>query len=368
MTTVTKNEPSRRNFLKKSAVLGLGLSAAPMSTGAAHEGEKNNTGRGKLNEQSKKLIKLFGLKYPIFQAAPGGEELAVAIANAGAMGAVSLSWSSPEGAFDVVTRMNAATKGNFYANYVLHFDPVSLDAALEAGCPTVQFSWGLPSEAMVSKIRNAGARLGIQVSSKQGAQKALNLNPDFLIAQGLEAGGHIQATSPLVHAMQEVLELAGDVPVIASGGISTGHDIRDAIDAGASAAILGTRFMATRESNGHAVYKNALVGAGDNATTYTNCFNRDWDATHRVLRNDTFLNWEAEGCPTKGKKPGEDDIVATHPQMGATARYSIMYPVKGHEGTLEDLAMYAGQGAKNIMDLPSAGDLIKRLWSEFENG
>ncbi len=113
--------------------------------------------------------------------------------------------------------------------------------------------------------------------------------------------------------------------------------------------------------------KNALVNAGDNATTYTNCFNRDWDATHRVLRNDTFLNWEAQGCPLKGGKPGEDDIVATHSQMGATKRYSIMYPVAGHEGVLEDLAMYAGRGVTKIEDAPAAGDLIDRLWVEFEN-
>lgn len=163
------------------------------------------------------------------------------------------------------------------------------------------------------------------------------------------------------------MELAGDVPVIASGDISTGHDIRDAITAGASATILGTRFMATKESNGHQDYKDALVNADDNATAYTNCFNRDWEATHRVLKNSTFLNWEAEGCPLKGNKPGEDDTVATHPQMGGVTRYSIMYPVTDHEGTLEDLAMYAGQGVGRINDTPTAADLIKQLWAEFQN-
>lgn len=367
MPSMTHNNTSRRSFMKNSAAIGVGLSVASASASTPALPGNDAQRKSALSEQSKKLLRDFGLKYPIVQAAPGGADLAVAVANAGGMGAVSLGWSSPDGAFDTVTKMNAATQGNYYANYVLHFDPVSLDKALEAGCPTVQFSWGIPNRIIVSKIRAAGARLGVQVSSRLGAEKALALNPDFLIAQGLEAGGHVQATSSLSDALQEILELADIVPVIASGGISTGHDIRRVLNSGASAAILGTRFMATKESNGHDAYKTALVKAGESDTTYTNCFNRDWDATHRVLKNDTFLNWEAEGCPLKEGKPGEEDIVATHPQMGGVTRYSIMYPVAGHEGTVEDQAMYAGQGVQDIDDTPSAGDLIKRLWSEFNN-
>lgn len=367
MPSMTNNTTSRRRFMKNSAAVGIGLSAASASASMTASPSTDTQGKGALSEKSKKMLRDFGVKYPIIQAAPGGADLAIAVANAGGMGAVSLGWSSPDSAFDTVTKMNAATHGNYYANYVLHFDPVSLDMALEAGCPTVQFSWGIPNPIVVSKIRAARARLGIQVSSKLGAQKALELNPDFLIAQGLEAGGHVQATSSLSDALMEILELADTVPVIASGGISTGHDIRRVLNAGASAAILGTRFMATKESNAHDAYKAALVKAGDDDTTYTNCFNRDWDAMHRVLRNDTFLNWEAEGCPLKGDKPGEDDIVATHPQMGGVTRYSIMYPVAGHEGTVEDQAMYAGKGVQDIDDAPSAGELIKRLWSDFKN-
>lgn len=350
--------------MKSSAAIGVGIATASCVNNA-RPAPNSAQDKGELNEQSKKLLRDFGLRYPIIQAAPGGVDLAIAVANAGGLGAVSLSWSSPDVAAKTVTRMNTETKGNYYANFVLHFPPASLDAALAAGCPIVQFSWGLPTEEMVSKIRKADARFGIQVSSKLGAQKAIDLGPDFLIAQGLEAGGHVQATSSLSMALREIVEVAGETPVIASGGISTGHDIRAVINAGAAAAILGTRFMATQESNGHQAYKDALVEAGDTSTTYTNCFNRNWDANHRVLRNGTFLNWEAEGCPLEGAKPGEEDVVATHPKMGGITRYSIMYPVTDHQGTVTDLAMYAGQGVGDINDLPSAADLIERLWSEF---
>ena len=238
--------------------------------------------------------------------------------------------------------------------------------ALQAGCPIVQFSWGIPGKDIVAKIRDAGAKLGIQVSSKENADNAMVHDPDFLICQGLEAGGHVQATSPLADTVPGVLAAAGDTPVLLSGGISTGQDIKAAITAGASGAVLGTRFMATRESDAHEVYKKSLVDAGEKSTVYTICFNRDWNAAHRVLRNSTLQKWEGEGCPDTGNKPGEGDQVADHPVFGPAMRYETIPPMQGHEGSLEEMAMYAGEGVGNVNDLPSASELIERLWAEFE--
>ena len=321
----------------------------------------------RLSEKSQALLDKFNLKYPIFQAAPGGEELAVAVANGGGMGAVALTWDTEKFAVSIIERMNDATAGNYYANYVLHFEPKSLDKVLQAGCRNIQFSWGIPGKEIVAKIRNADAKFGVQVSSKLNARNALEREPDFLICQGLEAGGHVQATSPLSSTLQDVIEMAGDLPVLAAGGMSTGHDIRQALDAGASGAILGTRMMATRESDAHDVYKKLLVDAGEHSTVFTVCFNRDWKAVHRVLINKTFLDWEAEGCPSTGNKPREDDVVANHPVFGQTMRYESMSPAKGHEGTLDEMALYAGEGVHKVNDLPTAQELLERLWAEFEN-
>lgn len=318
-----------------------------------------------MSDKSQALMSRFGLKYPIFQAAPGGEALAIAVANSGAMGAVALSWDSPERAASIITMMNESTSGNYYANFVLHFKPTMLDAALEAGCPIVQFSWGIPNKEIVTKIRDAGARLGIQVSSRENAENAMVHEPDFIICQGLEAGGHVQATSPLKDTVPAVLAAAGDTPVLLAGGISTGRDIRAAIDSGASGAVLGTRFMATQESDAHDDYKQSLVDA--DGTVYTICFNRDWNAAHRVLRNSTFRKWEGEGCPDTGNKPGEEDQVADHPVLGPAMRYETVPPLVGHEGGLEEMAMYAGEGVGEVKDVPTAGELIERLWSEYES-
>ncbi|MGI9262622.1 MAG: NAD(P)H-dependent flavin oxidoreductase [Woeseiaceae bacterium] len=320
-----------------------------------------------MSDKSQALMSRFNLKYPIFQAAPGGEALAIAVANSGAMGAVALSWDSPERAAKIITMMNESTAGNYYANFVLHFELTMLDAALEAGCPIVQFSWGIPSTEVVAKVRGAGAQLGIQVSSKESAENAMAHEPDFIICQGLEAGGHVQATSALKDTVPDVLAVAGDTPVLLSGGISTGQDIRAAIDSGASGAVLGTRFMATQESDAHDEYKNQLVAADADSTVYTICFNQDWNAAHRVLRNSTFRNWEGEGCPDTGSKPGENDQVADHPVFGPAVRYNTVPPLVGHEGALEEMAMYAGEGVGAVNDVPTAGQLIERLWAEYED-
>ncbi len=360
------NKSSRRDFLKKGSLVGIGLSAT--FTAACDQQQKTEKKEsGILNDKSKKLMTLFNIKYPIFQAAPGGEDLAVAIANAGGMGAMGLGWLSPTEAYDTVVRMNQKTKGNYYANYVLHFGTNSLDKALEAGCKNIQFSWGLPNQEVVKKIRNAGAKWGIQVTSPLNAQKALELSPDFLICQGLEAGGHVQGTSYLKDVLSQIIEIAKDVPVLVAGGITDGHDIRNAIKSGAAGTVLGSRFIATKESDIHTHYKQRLVEAGENSTVYTNCFNKGWDAMHRVMRNNTFLNWEAAGGPLAGNKPGEKDIIANHPQRGNVERYATMPPIQGHTGNLDDMVMYAGTGVSKIDDIPSASELIERLWQEFEN-
>lgn len=367
MKTKKSSDSSRRAFIKNSVAIGIGLTAIPADAEERNTNTLASEARGVLGGKSQKLLRQFDLKYPIFQGAQGGEALAIAIANSGAMGAVSLTWETPDDAFDLVTRVRLATKGSFYANFVLQGEPESLDSALEAGCPVVQFSWGIPTVEMVGRIRKAGAKLGIQVSSRKGAEKALALEPDFLICQGVEAGGHVQATSQLFHTLREVLEVAEDVSVVAAGGLSTGHDIRHAIEAGASGVVLGTRFMATNESDAHDIYKQNLIDAGENSTAYTICFNRGWNATHRVLRNKTFLNWEAAGCPLPGSKPGEDDIVATHADYGPAMRYKPTPATQGYDGAVDEMALYAGEGVAKISDLPHARDLIVRLWQEFEN-
>src|SRR5690606_6932712 len=142
-----------------------------------------------------------------------------------------------------------------------------------------------------------------------------------------------------------VLEVAGKVPVLASGGMSTGHDIRNALNYGAAGVVMGTRFIATKESDISDFYRQKLVEADSEANTvYTNCYSLGWNAMHRVLRNSTFLNWEAAGCPLEGNKPDEDDVRGKRPNGDEIKRYSGHGPWEGVTGNLESMCMYAGEG------------------------
>src|SRR5262249_53920092 len=149
------------------------------------------------------------------------------------------------------------TQGPIQANFVLAFAPLSLPVALEAGVRTITFSWGPPASE-VGLVRSFGAKLGIQVAAVDDARRALDLGADFLICQGVEAGGHVQATRSLRELLPQVVSAAGGAPVVAAGGMGDGLAVARALSCGASAALLGTRFVATRESVAHDLYKNRL--------------------------------------------------------------------------------------------------------------
>ncbi len=323
-----------------------------------------------LPRQSQALVELFGLKYPIFQAGFGTSTtvpLAAAISNAGAMGAIA--GLRIESAKDTVQKLKAATNRPFYVNILLALQaqnpPAILPAVLEGGAQVIQFSWGLPAREAIAMIRSNGAKFGMQVTSKESARMALDLGADYLVCQGTEAGGHVQAHRGLFETLPLVLEEARGKPVIAAGGIGDGLGIAKALSAGAGAAMLGTRFLATVESAAHPDYKRSLIGAKAADTALTMCFQDGWPAAHRVLRNQTFVNWEAAGCPPPGKRPGEGDAVATRPNGSKLLRYANQSPMVGYEGRIVECSLYAGQSVEMVKDIPAAADLVKRLWDEY---
>ena len=362
---------TRRDFIKTGAVASAMIGAvAESGLDAAQSGHTIPLP----TERAKALMALFGLKYPIFEAPHGRQtcaDLAIAVSNAGAMGALAFL-GNPDETRTVVSRVRSATKGPFFVNFLLALapmsgsEPTSLKAALDAGAPIVQFSWGTPTKEAIAMILAAGAKWGIQVTSSEGARAALDLGADYLVCQGTEAGGHVQATRGLYEALPIVLEEAREKPVVASGGIGNGKGIREALLAGASAAMLGTRFVATVESIAHPAYKQAIIAAYAKDTALTVCFQDGWAATHRALRNRTFRMWDAAGCPPPGKRPGEGDVLATRPDGTKIRRYRMESPLRDSEGEVTECALYAGRSVEYVKDLPAAGELVQRLWRECE--
>jgi nitronate monooxygenase len=306
------------------------------------------------------------LAIPILQAPIGscaGAELAGQVSLAGGLGALALTWTPPQRAKSLVQAVRRMTNKPFLVNFVLAFEPHALTAALEAGAPVVGFSWGIPSQH-VRLVKSFNASVGVQVSNAEGARRAVDAGADFLIAQGVEAGGHVQATQPLAHVLPDVLRHAGTTPVVAAGGLATGEDIARVLQLGASAAMLGTRFIATTESLAHPTYKKKLVDASASEATLTVCFDRGWPyAAHRVLRNATLENWEAAGCPPSGVRPGESDEVA-HIQDRVVRRYEDTPALEGMQGNVLDLCLYAGTGVGKITDIMPAGELLRGLWRD----
>jgi nitronate monooxygenase len=312
------------------------------------------------------LCSRLGARYPILQAPTGsiaGPELAIAVANAGGVGALGLTWTDPATASDYVRQVREATAGPFQVNFALAFPPHALAASLEAGAPIITFSWGDPGP-LVEMAHSFGALVGIQTTTGAAAARACELGADFLICQGVEAGGHVQASRSLNHALEEVLA-AGSIPVVAAGGIATGCDIAEVMARGASGAVLGTRFVATRESRAHGEYKEHIVRSSGTDTVLTPCYDGGWPfALHRVLRNSTLDRWESAGCPPPGARPGEGDIIARSSSGEPILRYEDTAPRQGMEGAVGEMCLYAGTGCDSIDDIPSAADLVARLWNE----
>lgn len=360
------SEFSRREFIRKGSIVGAGLGSSLLGSYLNFNNLSGPTSYS-TSSTTQKLLDLLELKYPIVQAPMGGvvsSQLVSAVAGTGAFGGLPLTWTGPEAAVKKI-KMVQESGGSFYINFVLKEIPPCLTEALDAGVKTVQFSWGMPSREQVKEIRKAGAHLGIQVTSAGSAQAALDLGADYLVCQGLEAGGHVHATRSLEKALEEVLPIAKNVPVVASGGIANGTVMKKYMDLGAAGVVMGSRFLATQDSAAHQDYKKAIVKASSEDTVFTCNMNKGWDnATHRILRNSTHENWESAGCPFMGERPGEHDILGTTGSM-KIVRYSPPCPNTSTKGDIEAMTQYAGMGIDHIHDLPKVGELVPRIWSEF---
>jgi NAD(P)H-dependent flavin oxidoreductase YrpB (nitropropane dioxygenase family) len=292
-------------------------------------------------------------------------ELAASVAECGGLGGLGITWSSEDDVRDQVKRVRAKTKRPFAVGYVLAFPPTTLAAALEEGAPVVQFSWGIPSSEDVKLVRSYGAHMGVQVSNLDGARRALDVGADYISVQGQEAGGHIQASASWHQNLGPAVREAGETPVLVAGGLGDGRSLRVALNAGAAGGVFGTRFVACKENQFHQHYKERLVQSTANDSMLTVCFDGSWpNALHRVLRNKATNAWEAAGSGPAGSRPGDGDTVAV---IGNTPlpRYTMYPPNEGMPASVvSEMALYAGLGVDLIHDVPSATDLVKRLWSE----
>src|SRR4029079_17846263 len=107
----------------------------------------------------------------------------------------------------------------------------------------VEFFYGDPDASLVRLAHRGGALVRWQIGSCEEARAAVAAGCDFIVAQGVEAGGHVRGRIGLLPLLDEVLTVA-PVPVVAAGGIGTARGMAAALAAGAAAVRVGTRFVA----------------------------------------------------------------------------------------------------------------------------
>ena len=225
-----------------------------------------------------------GISTPVVQAGMGGglsrHELAAAVSEAGGLGTIAVGGESAIAAELAAAR--ALTARPLAVNLLLPFArPAWFEAA--AGADVVVTFWGRP------KRRTPGVWVH-QCGSVAEATAAHRAGADALIVQGVEAGGHVRGDAPGLDLLERVKAALPDgYPLLLAGGIADRDDVARALEAGACAAVAGTRFLVSEESRAHPGYLARLLAA--ESTILTELFGAGWPAPHRVIANAATRHW-----------------------------------------------------------------------------
>jgi NAD(P)H-dependent flavin oxidoreductase YrpB (nitropropane dioxygenase family) len=302
------------------------------------------------------FTRLVGCTAPI-QVAPMPEiatiELAAAVADAGGLGMIGTALLPPPALGAALDDLHARTRGVIGAGFLVPFLDRDALTVAAAKARVVECFYGEPDAEVVAVIHRGGALAGWQVGSREEALQAAAAGCDYVVAQGTEAGGHVRGTIGLLPLLSEVLD-AASVPVLAAGGLATARDVAAVLAAGAAGARLGTRFVASAESGAHPEYVRRLLAARAEDTVLTEAFSVMWpNAPHRVLRSsvDAAARFTA---PTVGA------ITIAGTTM-PIPRASVMSPTRATTGTIEAMALYAGESVANVHDVRPAGAIVRDL-------
>jgi NAD(P)H-dependent flavin oxidoreductase YrpB (nitropropane dioxygenase family) len=206
------------------------------------------------------------------------------------------------------------------------------------------------------------------------AKEAAAAGADAVIMQGVEAGGHVRGTMPLLELLERT-RAALKIPLLAAGGIIDAEGVREALDAGASAAVVGTRFLLSEESRAHPGYKQRCLDARE--TLLTELFGLSWsDAPHRVIPNAATSRWlrsDPRGpawirttnrltAPLARRIPPALAERALSTQRAGQPFLSPRPPSAADPPSLLDAApLYAGVGVAAISDVRPARELVAAL-------
>lgn len=317
------------------------------------------------------LCDLLAIQYPIISAPMGpdlsGPELVAAVSNAGGLGLLQAQLHPPHLLRQEITHLRDLTDRPFGVNFILHFpSEEGIAICLEESVPILSFFWGDPSPH-VEQVHAAGAKVFFQAGSVETARCAADAGVDVIIAQGVEAGGHVAGEVTTLALTPRVVDAVAPIPVVAAGGIADARGVVAALALGAEGAVLGTRFLASTECRAHPLYKQKVLSAYEGDTVRTTLFGFGWpDAPHRALRTAFVEEWlpqEARGSEQRSDEPSigqariGDQTIPLQRFMG--------FPPNCHAtGDIEAMGLLAGQGVGLIREIQAAGDIVKQLAEE----
>jgi nitronate monooxygenase len=267
------------------------------------------------------LQDLLGIELPILQAPMAGVQgsaLAVAVCEAGGLGALPCAMLSPDAMREELEAIRARTAKPYNVNFFCHTPP-EFDAVREAawraalapyygeygidpesisGGPgrapfsseaagvledfrpaVVSFHFGLPTAVLLERARSWGAKILSSATTVEEAVWLEERGVDAIVAQGLEAGGHRghflsdDLTAQLgIFALVPQIARAVKVPVIAAGGIADARGVAAALELGAAGVQIGTAYLLCPESTTSAPHRAALKSEAARHTALTNLF------------------------------------------------------------------------------------------------
>lgn len=316
-----------------------------------------------------RFLERLGVEAPVVQAGMGGalsrHELAAAVSEAGGLGTIAVNGA--EAIERELARARALTGRPIAVNLLLPFARRRWFEAAAAADVVVTF-WGAP-------LRRVPGVWIHQCGSVAEARAAHAAGADAVIVQGVEAGGHVRGTTPGIELLAQVrAALPPDYPLLLAGGIAERADVQRALEAGASVAVAGTRFLLSGESRAHPEYRQRLLAADE--TILTELFGAGWPAPHRVVANAATEHWLA-GDPrgpalnrtlNRLTAPGARYMpasiqrrIAKAQRPGSRMRSPAGPTDDGPANLLDAGPLYAGQTVSRIDEVRPAAEIVASL-------
>jgi NAD(P)H-dependent flavin oxidoreductase YrpB (nitropropane dioxygenase family) len=285
-------------------------------------------------------------------------ELVAAVSGAGGLGAMGCHYLTPEQIQTGTAAIRKLTNRAFGLNFLL-FDTEeeSFASALALRPAVIAFAWPSAEQDVkpyVERAHAAGCKVTFMAGGVPEAVKAARAGADVIIAQGTEGGGHVgwQTTLTLVPM---VVDAVAPIPVLAAGGIADGRGLAAAIMLGADGVLLGTRFLASRESSLHPNFKQAILDSDGHDTLLSEipdvAAGLVWPgAMSRSRRNRFIERWAGREWALR--------------QRQAEAKSALQAARKN--GDVHEAVLSMGQDAGLIHDIAPAAEIVGRIAQDAE--